>query len=367
MKLKAKVTAQINLDALENNYRVIERRIGTAKQICVVKADCYGHGTQGCIPVLNDCGCTFYAVSSLDEALDVRRYTNADILISGYTPTCDVEYAIENNITQSLFSHEYASALAENVPSGKKLKVHAKLDTGMNRIGYGMHEGEVLLNDVNNPCFEATGLFTHFACSDECTDFTEIQFERFKKMQNRLACGGFVPEMCHVSNSAATFYLDGGGLDAVRSGISLYGLQPSEYAEIEGIEPVMTLKTEVAHIHTVKKDEGISYGLEYRAERDMVVATLPIGYADGFLRAYKGASVTVNGKKAEIVGRICMDQCMIDVTDVGAIKCGDEVILFGDGGQNIDELAKIAGTINYECVCLITKRVPRIYKRGTKK
>ncbi len=363
MKLKPKVTAQIDLDALENNYRVIGCHVDETKQICVVKADCYGHGTKGCIPVLNDCGCRFYAVSSLEEALDVRRYTDADILILGYTPPCDIEYAIEHDITQTLFSHEYAVRLARSIPPGKRLKLHVKTDTGMNRIGYGIDEVDTIISDVKKTCFDVKGLFTHFACSDECGDFTDLQLRRFVRIKKQLENSGFTPEMCHASNSAAAAYLENGRFDAVRSGISLYGLQPSEYAKIDGIKPVMSLKTEIAHIHTVKKGGGISYGLEYTAERNMKVATLPIGYADGFLRAYKGSSVAVNGKKAKIVGRICMDQCMIDVTDINDVKCGDEAIVFGKGGQSVDELARLAGTINYECVCLITKRVPRIYKK----
>ncbi len=363
MELRPKVSARIELSALKHNYKLIQDHIGNTKQICVVKSDCYGHGTSGCIRALNECGCEYYAVSSIAEALEVRQYTDAEILILGHTHACDIEYAIKYGITQALFSHAYAEELAQVIPSGQQLKVHIKVDTGMNRIGYGTDEAMNIKNDISRPCFDMRGLFTHFATADEEDDrLAKLQLKRFLSLRDELVGLGVNVGMCHASNSAATFYLSEARLDAVRSGISLYGLCPSHYAKIDGLSPVMTLVTEVVHLHTVKKGEGISYGAEYIAERDMTVATLPVGYGDGFIRAYKGASVTVNGHMAHLIGRICMDQCMVDVTDIADdVSLGDEVILFGKGGECIDEQADRAGTINYESLCLITKRVPRIF------
>ncbi len=359
---KPKTWAEIDISALKNNYDLLNKISGKAKQICVVKADCYGHGTA-IIPHLREWGCDHFAVSSLSEAYEVRQLTSdSDIFILGYTPPEDVPVLIENNITQAMFSHEYAHAVSENVPNGKKLKVHIKLDTGMNRIGYKPDDTELLLEDCKCENIDVRGIFTHFAKADEpVLDHAEKQLAEFITVKDHLNENGIDTGLAHTSNSAATLRMPSSIFNAVRSGICLYGCKPSGYVCTDGLVPVMTLKTVVAHLHTVKKGESVSYGGEFTANSDRVIATLPAGYGDGFLRACKHGTVGINGKMYNIVGRICMDQLMVDVTG-GDVRIGDTAVLYGKGGMSVDEVARLAETIGYELLTQVNKRVPRIYK-----
>ncbi len=359
---KPKAWAEIDISALLDNYHNINGVIGNSKQICVVKADCYGHGTAGVIPALCEAGCDFFAVSSLSEAVELRQYTDADILILGYTSPCDIPYVIESDITQTVFSHEYAASVLEYIPEGKRLKTHIKLDTGMNRIGYPVEDMGTVLHDCGNPKLDLRGMFTHFATSDEKKlDKAYRQLEMFSEAKKYLADHGVKVEMYHTSNSAAIFRMSDSIFDAVRSGICLYGCLPSDEIGANMLTPVMTLKCLVAHIHTLKKGQSISYGGEYTADADRVVATLTAGYADGLPRACKNCSIGINGTMYSIIGRICMDQCMVDITGASDIKCGDEAVIFGKGGMSADEMAEKAGTIGYELMCGINKRVERVY------
>lgn len=361
--------AEIDLGTLCKNYKRICEYAGNVPVICVVKADAYGHGAKECAKALYDCGCRFFAVANAREALEVRESVGeCDILILGITTPDSVPYLCENGIIATLASYEQAKIIKEHIPSDKKLRVHIKLDTGMNRIGFSCDEKGFydIKKSLALGCFDVHGLFSHLALADAPgygDAYTDMQFARYKKISDELDKCGIDIKVHHISNSAATFLRPDLRLDAVRCGIILYGIDPSDEARATELSPVMTLKSEIVHLHNVKNGDCIGYGATYTATESRRIATLPIGYDDGFIRAYsKVPGVIVNGQTAPIVGRICMDQCMIDVTD---IKCdlGDSVELFGKN-NSVELFAKAADTIAYESLCIIGKRVPRVYIGG---
>lgn len=380
---RAKLEAKISLRNLAHNFEAI--RAHTDRRICcVIKADAYGHGAWACARYLASLGADYFAVSSVAEAEEVRLALadygdKIGVLILGYTLPADADLLIRYHISQNVFSEEYARALRDAIreykldgvlPADARLSVHVKLDTGMNRLGFRPWDDP---HDLDAICalggvrdFSLDGIFTHFAESDTPeSPMTEEQFGRYLSCVRTLEERGVTFPLRHVCNSAAiTNFPADMQLDMVRYGIELYGLKPSAETVLPaaGIRPVMTLKTVVSHIHTVRAGERIGYGGTYSPDHDIRVATLPIGYADGFIRAYgEGGWVQIRGKKAPIRGRICMDQCMVDVTDIPDIRPGDEVLLFGEGTQSADDIAARAGTIGYEVLCLIGKRVPRVY------
>ena len=357
--------AQINLDTLAANYRrVCEYSKGT-QVICVVKADAYGHGAVKCVSRLYKEGCRFFAVSCVAEALEIKPYVSeSEILILGVVPGDCAEVLIENNIITALASLEEAKLLSQNIPQGKKLRVHIKLDTGMNRIGFEPDKKGIdeILTAYSMDKFDICGMFTHFALADtpDKIDYTNMQFDKFMCVKSALEGKEMTLKTCHVCNSAGTMLHLSMHLDGCRAGIILYGLDPSPDARANGLKPVMTLKTHIVHTQTLKKGESVGYGATFTAEKDMQISTLPIGYADGFIRAYKDYDgISVNGTNCKIVGRICMDQCMIDTTGL-SVEIGDEVILFG-GDSTAEDLSRCASSIPYETVCLVSKRVPRVY------
>lgn len=383
-----KAWAEIDLDALRHNYRTLCARVAQGREkapkvMCVLKADAYGHGADIFARTLLEEGCSAFAVSCIEEAVAIRQVCRkldkaANILILGYTFPDSAEILVENDIIQAVFSTEYAHELNEHaIRLGCRVRCHIKLDTGMNRIGFVSQDEESIrrtaleiatLHRLEGLCIE--GMFTHFAKADEPSssggqDMTEKQFERFMSVDNELRALGVSIPLKHVSNSAASMLFPKCRLDLVREGILLYGAMPSEYSQIPELRPVMKLKTVISHIHTLRKGETVSYGGTFSADSERIIATLPIGYADGLLRAYSGATVSIatDGGQAfaPIVGRICMDQCMIDITDTGA-KVGNIVTIFGDEPSQLHNLSKRAQTIDYECLCLISGRIPRIYK-----
>ena len=381
-----KAYAEINSAALKHNYRImlndIHKNNENTVAICVLKADAYGHGAKNCCRALLEEGCRYFAVSSIEEAIDIRQVCDemksaAEILILGYTLPSQAKLLAKYNIITSLVDADYAKELAaEAKRAGVKVKCHVKLDTGMNRIGFpAKNEAEIHLSasDIakisQDPNLNLCGMFTHFAKADEALeeqntdDMTQKQFELFKRTDEALLALGTDVKFRHVCNSAATMRFPEYHLDACRLGITLYGTHSSRYVDRYELSPVMKLCTVISHIHTISAGESVSYGGTYTAGDDRLIATLPIGYADGFVRAYSGAIVTVitdsGEKKAAIRGRICMDQCMIDITGTGA-KVGDKVILFGNTPLELTELARMANTIEYESLCLVTSRVPRI-------
>jgi alanine racemase len=346
--------------------------------IAVVKADCYGHGAVDVVPTLLENGASRLAVAVLTEGIELRNNNiNAPIMILGYTPLHLGEELIKYDIEQTVYDLDYAKELS-NIALGlsKKAKIHIAMDTGMGRIGF--LPTKKALADVASICslngLDVLGIFTHFSTSDEKDKaYTYEQFQKFTNFTSELLKLGIEIPIKHVSNSGAIMDMPETYLDAVRAGIILYGYYPSSEVKKENLslKPALTLKARITRIQEMEKDMYISYGRTFKTNRKSLIATLPIGYADGYSRLFaKDAKVIINGKFAPVVGRICMDQCMIDVTDTGCdVKVGDEVILLGEQGNlkfNADDIAEIMGTINYEILCMLKYRVPRVYIKNGK-
>lgn len=384
MNMVKRTWAEISLNAIEHNYNVIRNKVADdTKVCCVIKADGYGHGAVELSQVYEKLGADFFAVSNIDEGIEIRKSgSKLPIVILGYTPVSEAENLAEYDISQAVFSLEYAKELSEKcVEEDCICKMHIKIDSGMSRIGFMCQEfprDEYSIEEICEACclpnLEVEGLFTHFCVSDEDAEgreFTNKQYENFIHVRDSLKKRGVDISVVHCSNSGAIEDYPETCCDMVRAGIILYGLAPSsKLADRLDLVPAMTLKTVVAFVKEVQKGATISYGRTFTADRKMKIATVPIGYADGFIRQNaKDGYMMVNGKKAKIVGRICMDQTMLDVTDIEDVKTGDEVVVFGtgeNGEPTADSLAENTGTINYETVCLVGKRVPRIYIKDGK-
>ena len=384
MNMVKRTWAEISLNAIEHNYNIIRNKVADdTKVCCVIKADGYGHGAVELSQIYEKLGADFFAVSNIDEGIEIRKSgSKLPIVILGYTPVSEAENLAEYDISQAVFSLEYAKELSEKcVEEDCICKMHIKVDSGMSRIGFMCQEFprdeysiEEICEDCCLPNLEVEGLFTHFCVSDEDAEgreFTNKQYENFIHVRDSLKKRGVDISVVHCSNSGAIEDYPETCCDMVRAGIILYGLAPSsKLADRLDLVPAMTLKTVVAFVKEVQKGATISYGRTFTADRKMKIATVPIGYADGFIRQNaKDGYMMVNGKKAKIVGRICMDQTMLDVTDIEDVKTGDEVVVFGtgeNGEPTADSLAENTGTINYETVCLVGKRVPRIYIKDGK-
>lgn len=366
--------AEINLDNIAHNVREIRRITAKKAEIMgVVKADAYGHGVMETAKTLLDNGVTRLAVSILDEAIQLRKNgIKVPILILSYTDPARAEEVIKYDITQTVFSHDLAEALSEAaVKMNRKVKVHIKIDTGMTRVGFmpGYSAVKNVVKISKLPGLIIEGIFTHFASADERDkDYTYMQFERFMSICSELGRIGVHIPLKHVCNSAAIIEFPEMHLDMVRPGIIIYGLYPSEEVDKSKINlrAAMSLKANVIMVKDVEKETSISYGRIFTTKRNSRIATIPIGYADGYTRLLNGKGrVLINGEIAPVVGRICMDQCMVDVTDLaGEVHVGDEVVLFGRQGSreiSVEEVASQIGTINYELVCVVGKRIPRAY------
>lgn len=378
MKTLKRTWAEVSLDNLEHNYRAIKNHIPEGcRFLGVMKADAYGHGAVPLSHALCELGAEYLAVSNLEEAIQLRRGgVRAPMLILGYTPASFADTMVFMDITQEVHSLEYAKEL-DTALAGTNyiLNVHLKLDTGMTRIGFFAYDHERTLPELLEVCglphLHVEGVFTHFCVADskapEDEAFTRTQYARFTAMLDALAAHGIRPELRHCASSGATILYPELALDMVRPGIATYGHAPSEDAEgILDLRPLMTVRTTVAQLREIPAGTSISYGRTYTAERDMRVAVLPIGYADGLLRGLSGkVSFRIRGRMARSVGRICMDMCMVDVSEIPGIRVGDEAALFGydtDGTLlPCERIAQQAGTISYEILCGISKRIPRIY------
>ena len=379
-ELLKRTWAQIDLDALGDNIRAIKSALKPGVRLCAtVKADGYGHGYAYTAAEMADNDVDWFAVSNLSEALQLRQAgISAPILILGYTPPDLAATLAFNDISQAVYSTSYAKALSDHaVFSGIKVNAHIKLDTGMSRLGFLYHdsvEDYPRIAEIEAVCrmpgLYPEGIFTHFSSAD-CADgevFTRLQYDLFLSAIGRLEARGVTFPLRHCSNSAAILQYPEMQLDMVRAGIILYGMYPSgAVARTLPLTPVMELKTVISMIKTVPPDTAVSYSRTFRSDRPMRLATVPVGYADGYPRLLSNrAYMLVNGKKAPVVGNVCMDQCMLDVTDVPDAAEGQTVTVFGvDRGAALsaDTLAETAGLINYELVCGISKRVPRVYKR----
>lgn len=370
--------AEIDMNAAEKNFNVIKSKLNKdTKLCCVVKANAYGHGAVYLSKLYEKLGADFFAVSNIEEAMQLRNNgISTPILILGYTPTSCASILAENNISQSVFSYSYAKELSKCASAdGVKVKIHIKLDSGMGRIGFDcIHKREEMLQSIVDVCnmqgLESEGVFTHFALADDGADgaeFTKLQYDRFISAIDGLKDRGIEFEIKHCANSATTFEYPEYHLDMVRVGVVLYGLAPS--AKVRGCEelvPVMSLKSVISMIKEIEEGDTVSYGCTFKAEKKTKVATAPVGYADGFWRsnADNGTQMLIRGQRVNIVGRVCMDQLMLDVTNVKGVREGDYITLIGadkDEFISADELARNNNTIGYEIICAIGERVPRFY------
>jgi len=372
------VWAEVDLDKLAYNMREI-RRISKSKNIiAVVKADGYGHGAVDIAPVLLQNGANGLAVAVISEAVELRRAgIEAPIMVLGFTPPNLIDNLLRYDIEQTVINYEFAKELSNMARKKNKIaKIHIAVDTGMGRIGFLPNDRSVdeiyKISQLSN--IEIEGLFSHFSSADEGDkEYTKLQVERFNDFYNKLKNLNIKINNRPIGNSAAIIDLPETHFEAVRPGIILYGYYPSNEVVKQKIKlkPVMSLKSNIIHIKTLPPGEHISYGRRFKTERESIIATLPVGYADGYTRLLFGkARVIVNGKFAPVVGTICMDQCMIDVTSIDGVELGNEVILIGEDDHNnkftADNVAELLGTINYEIVCAINKRVPRVYIKGGK-
>jgi alanine racemase len=371
--------AEINLDAITENFNNIKKQT-TSRIMAVIKADAYGHGIKEVASVLKDAGADYFGVATADEALELRKLgIDIDILTLGVIFNEDYHTMIENDICMTVVSRDDAEKMSEiAVKLNKKARIHIKLDTGMGRIGFvaGYDDKKILkeieyISDLKGIKIE--GIYSHMSRADEYDKtYSMEQFEKFKKLISLLEDAGIDIPIKHIANSAALLTMKETHLDMVRLGIAVYGLLPSCETKAENItlKPAMMLKTKVTHIKTIMHESPISYGGNYKAKAGQKIATIAIGYADGFSRILSGkAKVLVNGHFADVVGNICMDQSMIDVTHIDNINIGDEVIIFGSDGNNtitVDSVAHLLGTINYEVVCSVSRRVPRAYIHDNK-
>lgn len=377
--------AEIDLNALEHNYNEIRKATAPESEImCVIKADAYGHGAVTTAHEFERLGANRFAVSNIEEALQLRENgITAPILILGFTPASAAEALAKNHIAQAVFSEEYAKELSAcAVKQGVTVKIHIKLDTGMSRIGFMYQEPERDKNSISEivrVCgldgLEHEGIFTHFAVSDEGDegkDYTLKQLDCFSKAIENLKSCGVEFALRHCSNSGAIIDYKQAHMNCVRAGIILYGLFPSsKLSDRLDLKPVMQIKSVIAQIKYVEPNTAVSYGGIYKTDKKTCIATVPIGYADGYTRSLgNSAKMLVGGQYVPVIGRVCMDQLMLDISGVENVKVGDEVTVIGTDGQNsitFEEIAALTGTINYEVICVVGKRVPRIYYKNGKK
>ncbi len=364
------VWAEINLDNYTHNIKVIKERYPDTKIMAVVKADGYGHGA---IPVARASllgGAERLAIAIVDEGIELRDAGfTSPIQVLGGTLESQLEQVVDYNLIQTVFNLETVRTLSEIAEKkGKTVKVHLKIDTGMGRVGVMPEEaGEIAAQIVSLPNINLEGLMTHFATADEADkSYTERQVHRYCQALADIESRGIEIAIKHVANSAAIIDLPQYKYDLIRPGIMSYGLWPS--AEVDhdiDIRPVMEWKARIVHSKRVALGTAVSYGKTFITRRESVIATLPLGYADGYSRQLSNkGQVLVKGQRAPIIGRVCMDQCLIDVTDIPGVEVGDEVVLLGRQGDEFisaEEMASWIGTINYEIVCLVNKRVPRYY------
>ena len=373
------VWAQIDLDAAAHNMRQIRKHVGPDVKIAaVVKANAYGHGSVELAKTFAENGADCFAVSSLDEAVELRRYAHIDkeIFILGHTDARRTEELLTHDIEPAVFNLKNAEFFSQEAQRlGKTLRVHIAVDTGMSRVGFQVNEFSVseIKAIAALPNIEIRGMFTHFAVSDiKDKTFTREQYGHFRWMCKRMEEEGIHIALRHCCNSAAALELPEYYCDMVRPGIIMYGCEPSPDVDIKpyDLRPVMSLRCCIAHVKLIDAGATVSYGRHYTAPSRRKIASLPVGYADGYSRILSGkVDVLYHGHRVPQVGAICMDQCMIDVSGEANVHAGDEVVLFGRQGDSfipIEEIAAACGTINYEIMCNISRRVPRVYMKNGK-
>lgn len=367
-----RIAAEINLDAIGNNIREIKKRIDPkTRLLATVKADAYGHGAVEVAQVCLYNGADELSVATYDEGIALRNNNIfVPILILGYTVESRLEDVVRHELTQTVFSYELAKQLSDTaVKLGKTATAHIGIDTGMSRIGFLPCEES--LDEIDRifelPNLRITGVFTHFSTADSADkSFTRQQFERFLYMTDGIEARGHKGLIRHCANSAAIIDLPEMQLDMVRAGIIIYGMFPSgEVGRDINLMPAMSIKTHVSYVKELPAGIGVGYGRTYYTDKLTKIATVPVGYADGYSRQLSNrARMIVNGEYANVIGNVCMDQLMLDITHIDNVKMGDEVTVMGvcgDKSVSAEELGEMTGTINYEIVCGIGKRVPRVY------
>lgn len=374
MKMHSRIQAEIDLDAMTYNLEHIKKNLAPKTQvIAVLKADGYGHGA---VPlarrIQKDPEIWGIAVATVEEGEELRNAgITKPILILGYTYQEDYQKIAKLDFRPAVFKLSMAKELSKAaLEAGKTLKIHIKIDTGMTRIGYRDVKKDVpeILEISKLPGLDIEGIFTHFARADEADKTPAlVQYEKFQEFIRALEQEGLHIPMKHCSNSAGIIRMQEANLDAVRAGIILYGLYPSKEVEREPVplKPLMSLRSHIAYIKTVEPGAEISYGGIFTTVRETRVATIPVGYADGYPRGLSNkGSVLIRGKRAPILGRVCMDQFMVDVTEIPEAEELDQVTLLGKDGEDcitMEELDELSGRFNYEFACCISKRVPRVY------
>lgn len=366
----------INLDAIYDNIMNLGKRLkeGT-KIIAVIKTDGYGHGAVPIAYTIDDL-VSAYAVATVDEAENLRKHNiTKPVYVIGYTHESQLERMIQDEIRPTVFTYEAAKAVSDTaVRLNKTAKIHIKIDTGMGRIGFRPDEesADIIKKISELKGVEIEGIFTHFATADE-EDKTEAvkQLNRFNRFIGILEYHGINIPVKHCSNSAAMMEMPEANMDCVRAGIAMYGLYPSNEVDksLVSLRPALGLKSHVVYVKDVEPGTRISYGGTFIAEQKMRVATIPLGYGDGYRRSLSNRGyVLIRGKKARILGRVCMDQFMVDVTDIEGVSKDDEVVLIGKSGNEeltAEKMAEMAGeTFNYEIVCDLGKRIPRVFYRN---
>ncbi|NSL52470.1 alanine racemase [Calidifontibacillus erzurumensis] len=362
--------AEVDLNCIYENVQNLKKHLpNDVAIIAVVKANGYGHGALQVARTALEAGASFLAVALLDEALELRKQgINAPILVLGWTRPKDVQVAIRNNITLTVFQMDWLKTAKEFLDEEQQVHFHLKIDTGMGRIGVREEEefDEIINFLKEHPQFKMTGVFTHFATADELdTSYFQMQYNRFLTCISWLNDRNIEVEMIHCANSATALRFPDKVFNAVRFGISMYGLSPSTDIKDQlpfPLKEAFSLKSKIVHVKEVAPGERISYGGTYQTEKNEWIGTVPIGYADGWIRKLKFSEVLICGKRCPIIGRICMDQMMVALPK--KVPVGTEVTLIGSQGSekiSIDEVAQRLDTINYEIPCLISSRVPRTY------
>lgn len=368
-----RVWADIDLDAVRENIKNIQKGLKDGTKTCaVIKADGYGHGAVPIARKIRDM-VDFFAVATIDEAINLRLHNIKNpILIIGYVHPANTITAIRNDIRLTVFDLDTALKIAEAARDiGKSAKIHIKIDTGMSRIGFRPCDEsiQIIKKIAENEWLEVEGIFTHFFNADSDDQSSAYkQLDEFSSFCDLLSDQGVNFAIRHCSNSAAATVMPEANMDMVRLGISIYGLYPSEYIDQIKLRSALSLKSHVVMVKNISAGTTVGYGATFTADKDMTIATIPVGYADGYFRSLSNkGTVLINGRRAPIIGRICMDQFMVDVTDIPDVRQGSEVTLIGKCGDDeitMEEISELAGSFNYEFACDIGKRVPRVYYSG---
>ncbi|ANE47065.1 alanine racemase [Paenibacillus swuensis] len=374
--------AEIDLNALEHNLNEFRNRLPAGQKImATVKANAYGHGAVGIAKAAVRWGVDYLSVAFLDEAIQLRQAGIASpILVLGHTPAEGIQAAIDHDITLNVYTNDVLEAAeccyaSKEKGTGQPLRIHVKVDTGMGRIGILAEDAVPFIQKaMGMPGVRVEGVFTHFACADEADlSYTHMQYQRFQKVLDTFEAQGVSFPLIHTGNSAAAIQVPEWSYSMVRLGISMYGLYPSDEVPADWVDlkPVMRIVSRLSNVKTLPPGEGISYGVRYYTQTQERIGTVPIGYADGYSRMLTGkAEALVRGQRVPVVGTICMDQCMLNLTilpeegmDVGI---GEEVVLMGRQGDLVisaEDIAAHLGTINYEVTCMVAHRIPRVYLR----